>query len=228
MIQLNLLPDIKLEFLKAQRVKRLVILGAFMVTAGSIAIIIIMSFVVFVWDKKSINDLTGDIKKYSNDLGDVEALNKALTVQSQLSSLKTLHTQKPKLSRLKDILTVITPNDVSLTSLTLDSTNYTMTLSGQAASLERSNTMADTLKFAYYKLPNSNEKITPFTKVSVQSGFDGKVAGVKAVFTYDPVIFDPTKDIVVEVEKGKTTSRAEIEKPNPLFIKSTTEEEEQP
>ena len=223
MIQLNLLPDIKLDFLKAQRMKRIVILASLAITALSIAVVIILSFVVFVWDRKSTNDLTADIKKYRSDMGDIGEINKALTIQYQLTSLKDLHDKKPILSRLNNMLITVIPNEISLSGVKVDTVGNTIEMVGEGKTLERVNTLADSLKFAYYKVPDTDdEKQSPFSAVTLSSvDFDGKTASVKVTMTYDPIIFDRTKNVVVEIEKGKVTSRAVVEKPNPLFIKPT-------
>ena len=222
MIQLNLLPDIKLEFLKTQRLKRIVILVSLAATAASVAVVIVLSFVVFVWDKKSISDLTGDIKSYTNQLGDVAELNKVLTIQYQLNSLKDLHDQKPVLSRISNTLITVVPNDVLLNKVNINTTDSTIEMKGISTTLERANTLADSLKFAFYKLQETGDtKHKPFTNIAVNSDFDGKVATITVNMVYDPVIFLRTKDVRVEIEPGKITTRSVVEKPNPLFIKAT-------
>ncbi len=226
MIQLNLLPDIKLQYLKTQRLKRIVILASMGATAASIATIIVLSFVVFIWDKATISDLTGDIKSYTNQLGDVQELNKALTIQYQLNSLKTLHDTKPQLSRINAILLTVVPNDVLLTTVNIDVATKSITVNGQSTTLERANTLADSLKFAYYTLPNEPDtQIKPFSGISVTSDFGGKGASVSVAMTYDPTIFDRTKDVKIQIEPGKITTRSFVEKPNPLFIKATEKKE---
>lgn len=229
MIQLNLLPEIKLEFLKAQRLKRIVILASMGITAASVAVIIVLSLVVFLWDKKSISDLTGDINVLNSKIGEVGELNKVLTIQYQLNSLKTLHDQKPVLSRIDSILLTIIPADVSLETLTIDTEMQSITMNGKSTTLERVNTLADSIKFAYYTLPDAaDNKITAFKDVVVSPDIGGESGS--AAFTvslkYDPVIFERTKDVKVQLEAGKVTTRSIVEKPDPVFIKPAEEEQE--
>ncbi|MGF7229200.1 MAG: hypothetical protein ACQR33_04410, partial [Candidatus Saccharibacteria bacterium] len=94
MIQFNLLPDIKQQFLKAQRQKHLVVFIATIASVATVALFVVMLLIAQVWQKKSISDLNSDIKKYSNQLSGTSDINKILTVQNQLKSLTALHDKK--------------------------------------------------------------------------------------------------------------------------------------
>ena len=67
MIQLNLLPDIKLEFIKAQRSRRLVFGVAFLSTAVAVGLLILL-LGIGALQKKHINDLSRDITANSSEL----------------------------------------------------------------------------------------------------------------------------------------------------------------
>lgn len=58
MIQFNLLPDVKLAFIKARKLKRLVMVGAASVTSVSLAVVILLFIFVNVAQKKHLSDIS--------------------------------------------------------------------------------------------------------------------------------------------------------------------------
>src|SRR5689334_20407685 len=100
MIQFNLLPDVKLEYLKAQRLKQAVVSIAAIVAGVVLAVLVILFLVVDVFQKQHLKAVNNDIKTYTAKLQSIPDLNKILTVQNQLNSLPALHAQKPVTSRL--------------------------------------------------------------------------------------------------------------------------------
>ena len=139
-IQFNLLPDIKQQYLKAQRQKHMVTFIATLATVAAVAIFVILLLVVQVWQKKSISDLNGDIKKYSNQLSSTDDFNKILTVQNQLTSMTALHDKKAVASRMFDYTTQITPQSATISKLNLDFDQNTISITGSADSLATVNT----------------------------------------------------------------------------------------
>src|SRR5581483_3376261 len=109
MVQFNLLPDVKLEYVKTQRTKRLLTVVSLIASLASIAILLASVVTVDVVQKKSLNDENNDISRYSAQLRSVPNLNKILTVQNQLSTLTSLHDQKPVTSRLFNYIAEVTP-----------------------------------------------------------------------------------------------------------------------
>ncbi|QQS19134.1 hypothetical protein IPL68_03790 [Candidatus Saccharibacteria bacterium] len=158
MVQFNLLPDIKLEFVKARRMKYLMSFVSFIVGGAAITALLFAFFFVNVIQKKSLNDLQSDIKTYSNDLKNTKNLDKILTVQNQLGALTSvnnkpgLHEQKPVGSRLFGYLTQVTPDKASLTKLTVDFSQTTMSIGGKAPTLDVVSVYTDTLKATGYKI----------------------------------------------------------------------------
>ena len=111
MIQLNLLPDVKMEYIKAQRTRSLVLSSAIIIALGSIALLVLL-LIVGGLQKKHINDLTKDIKADTIQLQKEQDITKILTVQNQLQSLTALHEQKPAVANLFGYLNQVTPTQV--------------------------------------------------------------------------------------------------------------------
>src|SRR5436853_549214 len=99
MIQLNLLPEVKLEYIKAQRSRHLVLTTSLIISAAAIALLLLLFGIDFA-QKKHLNDLSKDIKNESLALQQKPDITKILTVQNQLESLTALHANKPAAPRL--------------------------------------------------------------------------------------------------------------------------------
>lgn len=222
MVQLNLLPDIKLEYVRARRVQRLVAAISILASVVALAIFVVLLLFVDVAQKKNLSDLDKDIKKYSSQLTGTSDLNRILTVQNQLDSLPGLDSQKPMASRLFDYLTQLTPNQASISNLQVDYTQNTMTVTGTADSLDIVNTYVDTLKFTRYQIKGNTDSPKAFSNV-VLSAFnrDSNEATYTITFDFDPAIFSVANDVTLTVPHIITT-RSEIDKPKDLFTQSTT------
>lgn len=218
MIQFNLLPDIKIQYLKARRQKRLVLLGSVVVSIISVTVLTLLIATVFVVQKKSIRDLSGDITVASKELQDTKDLTKMLTVQNQLKALPQLHEGKADSSRIFGYITQSTPTAVSISRLNADFALQTLTFSGATDSLETINTFVDTLKFTTYHTDKDKktEKQAFSSVVLTAFGRDSKGATYTITLKFDPVIFSELHEVTLTVPK-KITTRSQTEQPSALF-----------
>ena len=90
MIEFNLIPDVKINFLKARRLKRLVIGISVTVSAVALTIFILLLLFVKVVQRVTINSLNNKIASNTKILQDNKSLNDVLTIQDQLNLCKTL------------------------------------------------------------------------------------------------------------------------------------------
>ncbi len=233
MIQFNLLPDVKLEYIKARRLKRLVISISTIAGIAAITIMLILVVVVDVWQKKSIGDTNRDIAKYSSQIKSTPNLNKILTVQNQLNSLPFLDDSKPQVSRLFGYISQLTPQTANISNFTLDLTANTINIQGTADSVSTINKYVDTLKFTTYQTSSaggttscSSNSSNPkaFSKVVLSSfslGSSGS-AGASSPPSYtitasvDPIIFKATDNVTLTVPCIISTRSAQ-EQPAVLF-----------
>lgn len=228
MIQFNLLPDVKLEYLRAQRQRRLVSLIAGIVTLVSLLLLGSLLATGFV-QKKHLSDLSDTVTSESKKLQNKPQLNRILTVQNQLLSLTGLHSAKPATDRLFTYLTEVTPNTVDISNMNIDFTKNTVAITGDADSLSTVNQYIDTLKFTTYVIGTnapkpafSNVVLSAFTLTTPAPGSNAKGTTYTLTFSYDIPIFDitqqigPTANATLTVPK-KITTRSEVEKPNDLF-----------
>lgn len=223
MIQFNLLPDVKLEYIRAERSKRLVVLGSLIVSAVAIGVLLILLSYSGL-QKKHLKDLSSDINRETNSLKSSKDINTILTVQNQLNSLTGLHNTKPAASRLFDYLNQLTPAKITISSFSVDYSLYTITLSGSADSVSSVNQYVDTLKLTTYSAgkstdtPNafSNVVLSSFSLASAKGDTKGSsVATYSITAAYDKTIFDITQPIALNVPSVDT--RAQAQNPTDLF-----------
>jgi len=224
MIQFNLLPDVKVAYIKAKKAKRVVVVIAGIAVAVSLTLLIIMYSAVSL-QKKHIKDLDKDIKNFESSLNHTEDLAKILTIQNQLNALNTkynedgtiaklgLYDQRPVTSRLFKYIQATTPKEVSISKLNLKFEDSTLEVEGTADTLEFVNRYIDTLKFTKYTSDVVKEKTPAFTNVVLTKfNRDIKAASYTISFNFDPAIFDAVQKVTLDVPQTITT-RSETELP---------------
>ena len=213
-VQFNLLPDVKLEFDRQQRTKRLVI-AVSSLTVGVVVTLFIISFVIVdVLQKQLLTSASNDITKYSNNIKKIDNIEKILTIQNQLNSLPSLHQKKHLTSLLFDYLPQVTPTNVNIGKLDLDTGASTLTISGTADTVESINKFVDTLKFTSFTTADDSTKNPAFINV-VLSKVDrnDKAASYTIDAGFDTSLFDATKKVSLVVPK-ETTTRSIINTPD--------------
>lgn len=218
MIQFNLLPDIKQQYMKAQRQKHMVVFISTLGMIIAVAIFVVLLLVTQVWQKKSISDLDGDIKQYSSELSSTDDFSKILTVQNQLNSLPALHDKKAVASRLSGYMTQLTPGKANVSKLDVDFAQNTISISGSADSLATVNTYVDTLKFTTFSAAGDDTKKDSAFSSVVLAAF-GKNSGATTytiTANFDPIIFSGEQEVTLTVPQI-TSSRSATEQPTDLF-----------
>lgn len=135
MIEINLVPDVKQELIRAQRVRASVISLATLISIVAVAAVVVLG--VLIGAQALTNKLADDsIASESASLAKKPDLANILTIQNQLTKLADLHKNKQNESRLFDVLVAVnpaSPNDVRISNLKLDPVGQTMTIEGNAA-----------------------------------------------------------------------------------------------
>lgn len=235
MAQLNLLPDVKLQYIRAKRQKRLVIGLSALVSAAFLIILIALFAYVRVSQKHYISALTQDINTATDQLKQKPDLDKILTIQNQLGSMAQLHDQKVISSRLFDYLAQATPNNATISNVEVDFDQSTMDIKGNADALSTINQFADAIKFTQFQAPGQTpESGNAFSSVVLKSfnvnsssiGQNGKIS-YELQFNFQPIIFANIKNLPSGNTEDKAvtlkipnliTTRSEIEKPGSLYV----------
>ena len=191
MIQFNLLPDIKIQYLKARRQKHLVMLSSTVVIIFSVTLMVVLLSIVFGLQKKNLADLNRDIKSKSSELQSTKNLSRILTVQNQLNSLPALHDEKPVVSRLYTYITQVTPTEASISRLNIDFEKNVLTVTGAANALSTVNKFTDGLKLATYTTDDAPKTSKRAFSAVVLSAFSRDSTGASYTITasFDPLLF---------------------------------------
>lgn len=202
MIQFNLLPDVKMQYVKARRTKRLIISTATLVSIGSIVIIGILFSVVQFGQKTHIKGLTDDIRSETSEIQATEGINELLTVQNQLTILPGLHENRPETSRLFDYVTFMSPNGVQVLSLSFDAVSSSIIIQGSADKISTVNKFVDNIKAVTYKTQDNSEGLgaPAFSQVATQLSGDNLEASFRIQLVFDPVIFANTQEIEMKLD----------------------------
>jgi Tfp pilus assembly protein PilN len=230
-VQFNLLPDVKLEFARQQKAKRLVYSLSFLVSAVVIAIFVVSFISVDVLQKKLLSDANKDITDYSQKLKSIPQLDKVLTIQNQLHSLPGLHQQKHYDSRLFTYLPQITPTNISIGKVDIDNSANTVQFTGTSNTVENINKFVDTIKFTQYKVNDIKDKNgcaatsgkwDNNTQICTKNAFssvvltkvdrDNQGASYIIDSNFDPALFLGTEDVLLIVPQ-QTTTRSVINTP---------------
>lgn len=201
MITLNLLPDIKREFLRSQRVKKLFILGAIMVSGVFVGAVVLLGLYIGS-QKLHLNSVQSDIDESLAALQAQSELSKVVTIQKQLSSLPGLHEANPATDRLLGYLEIVVPVGITLSSVEIDfdEGENTAILSGAGPDPKAINVFVDTLKNANFNYDGNETPFQPFSDVVLESVSVGEEAtSYQISLIFDSKLFDNT------VNNGKLT-----------------------
>ena len=134
MYEINLVPDIKAEAIKAQKTRNFVFFVAGTVSAIAIGLVVVL---VGIRAGQDIRIASQDsmLKTMTQKLESYDGLDEILTVQTQLNHLETIKDNKKVLSRVFTILSSMMPSGtdtISISSLDVNLNESTMTFDGQA------------------------------------------------------------------------------------------------
>ena len=217
MIELNLVPDVKQELIKAQRMRATVISVAIITSIAAVAVVVLLLIYVYGVQFGRNVYLDGQIKNKSTELSQVEDLSEMVTIQNQLSMISDLNARKTISSRLFDMLSAVlppAPNTVQISQMDVDTDNGTIRLEGQTHGYDSMEVFKKTLGSAVITLPSnendgqdgtSDDEDAPIPLASevgtsdVSFGEDNegnKVLRFVVSFAYAPELFDSSVDTI--------------------------------
>ena len=109
MIEINLIPDVKLELIRTQRVRGRVISASILTTFIALGAVAVLLIYIYAVQGVRTAYLDSQIKEKGASLAQVEDLSKVLTIQNQLASITEFNGQKNMSSRVFDVVAAITP-----------------------------------------------------------------------------------------------------------------------
>jgi len=223
MIQLNLLPDVKKEFLRTQRARRRTIALAILATIVAAGITVIFAFYVYGVQSVILYTQTEDIKKKSTELSGIKDIDKYLAIQNQLANLSELHDNKVNMSRLLGFLPSLNPappKNVKLTNVDVSTVDKTITFKGTIGDYAALTTFQDTLKNAEfsYKSDGNDVKNKLFSNINIDAAtLEDAAVSFSLIATYDDAAFlQKNIGVVVSVPSIETTQSV-VGTPQPVF-----------
>jgi len=231
MIEINLVPDVKQELIKAQRIRSTVVSSAIFVAIVSVGIVALLA--IYVFAVQTVRSAVADdaIKKGSAKLASVEDLSKTLTIQNQLTKISTLHNKSKIDSRIFDVLSAIippAPNEVQISNLTIDASTSVITMEGQASNgYSAVEIFRKTIEGAQVKFKSNGNDQTVALASNVNTGdtsYGEDSSGAKVLrftisFTYDEALFSPSSanaSVVISTQGNVTDSYIGL--PKSIFV----------
>lgn len=194
MVHINLLPDARKDKLKDQNNRQLAISAAtiaMIASAGALVLLVVITQAQALQIRLLSNSISSKQQQISQDIPDAQAI---ATVQTHLDSLGTLYASQVRVSRFFTVLSSVSNNDVSISSVSLDATNK-LTVTGTARSYNSASKLAEAMQVSNVTLgDNASPSNQPdFTNVLLNalSGEQGKVG------------FSITASVATGVTRGK-------------------------
>jgi Tfp pilus assembly protein PilN len=232
MIEINLVPDVKQELIKAQRIRSTVIAASVLIGSISVAVVALLTMYIFTVQAVRGGLVDNAIKQGSDKLASVEDLSKVLTIQNQLTKISDLNSNKHIYSRIFDLLSSIippSPNDIQISNLKIDSTTELITIEGQAsnsyAAVEVFKKTIEGAKVRYTDSNNKTQEVTLASSISTSNTSYGEdSSGAKVLrftisFVYAPELFSVASKnaSVIITTKGNATD-SYIDIPKSIFV----------
>lgn len=229
MIEINLVPDIKQELIKAERIRSTVIMAA--VVVGIVSVVIAVMLAVYVFGGQTIRAGMADssIKTESVKLQAIPDLAKTLTIQNQLSKISALNASKNVDSRIFDVLGAIippAPNDIKISTLSINSDEKLITIDGQASnSYAAVETFKKTIEGALIKFTGEKTGFAMASNISTSNTSYGESSTGERVlrftisFNYAPELFSPaSKDLRISISINGNVTDSYLGIPMDLFV----------
>ena len=135
MMQVNLLPDVKRDLLRAQIMRNLIIVIS-AVVAGASILAVVMILGVIGTQNLLIGSKDKEIETKFSELQNIEDVNATVILQSQLSEIDKIRLAAPEMSRLaRQVVVAIKTTgskEVQFTSVKYDPATFTVTIDGQS------------------------------------------------------------------------------------------------
>lgn len=134
MFEINLVPELKDKAIKAIKLRNLIFFGCIVVVAASVAILIVLGVIKGGQDLALANK-DDQLSKFSSKIQSFEDLDELLTIQSQLSGINSLNSNKKVLSRIFNVLQTLLPtngDEITISELSVNLDESTISFDAQA------------------------------------------------------------------------------------------------
>lgn len=237
MIEINLIPDVKKELLRAQSTRATVI--SVSIFASIVAGGLVVALLLYVFGVQAVRSTLAkdEIKSQYATLSKVEDLSKVLTIQNQLGTMSELNDSKKINSRLFNVLAAVVPpepNSVQLSQINVDSEDSVITLDGQTRAFDSMEVFKKTLDSAivvYTKEGKESEVKLATTLNSSEVSYGENSNGDKVLlfsisFEYPEELFSPAVSAVtVKLSVNGNVTDSYLGIPRSIFTERAKEVE---
>ena len=235
MIQFNLLPDLKLQYVKTKRLKHTIIIVSLIASGISLASLTILFILVNVIQKNNIIKLNNQINSGISSIKGSSHLTDILTLQNQLTQVNTLHASQIDATRVINFVGSITPSNISLTNISVNFTPSlvasatanianSITLTGSANDVKALTAYNDILQILTYQSSiNPNPKLV-FTNVKFDPVSSSTQTAVSISANFDPALFAQPygTTFTYNIPAGDITHTSGVETQNLFVVPYTT------
>ena len=175
MIQLNLVPDVKVEFIKARRSYRIVLFSSIIASLVALTGLTIYYVTVDVIQRHTLNTNISKIQAQSDKISSSPNLNKIVTVQKSLESLPGLYAASPRASNLLTYLVDMASTGIAIGKVDMDYKTGKLTMTVETDNLTDGNVFYNQLQYATYTIagiPNLVTNKTPVFTGLTSKGLD--------------------------------------------------------
>jgi len=212
MIQINLLPDVKLKFIKTKRTERIVVFVCAIISAISIVSIIVLYLSVDVFQKNHLNSVANQITSESTTIKNDADVNKIITIQQQLKSLPALYANRNNPYEIFNILQQSTSKGITISTFNINYQTGALTFGGTTDNLLDGNVFYNQLLYATYSLDKgAQQPLYGGVTISGLSGLTSSSATNNAPINYSvkatvPVaLFKNGASVVISVPNKDVT-----------------------
>ena len=135
MFEINLVPDVKAEMIRAQKIRNFIFFLCIVVAAAAVGVVVLL-FAVKAGQDIRMSGQDSQLKLMSEVLGEYDGLDELLTVQDQLGKLDEIGNNKKVLSRIFNVLYTLLPSgtadNISLSSMDVNLDENTLSFEAQA------------------------------------------------------------------------------------------------
>lgn len=220
MIRLNLLPEVKREYLRTRQIQARVVSVAIIASLAMMGLVVGAALWVYGAQTLQMNMLSSSIDKNMDELRSIKDLDGYVTIQNQLTHIDSLHQQKSVFSRIFSVVSSLNPkapNNVRITALDASTTETTLTFQGETDTYTGLETFRDTLKNAEIVTQSGSENLfigqdpVRVDSHSISNNAEGKqVVSFRLVATYNPKVFSrDLGDYKIKVPNKETTQTKE-------------------
>jgi hypothetical protein len=160
MIQLNLLPEVKAQFIKARRAYRLILIVSIIVSLVSLTGLIIYYISVDVVQRHTLNNNIALIQSETSKIKSSKDIDQVITIQKLLESLPALYSSIPRASNLIPYIVDTASPGITINTITMNYQTGLLSMTVQTDNLTDGNIYYNQLNYATYTIVDPAVKDT--------------------------------------------------------------------